>query len=67
MLLPAVLVIAQTTLSAVGTQAFYVLFSDQIRSPQWPQKLCQNNGVFDLGLEIICPKIDRGMREEEQE
>ena len=26
----------------VGTQAFYILFANQIESPDWPEKLCQN-------------------------
>lgn len=30
--------------ASVGTQAFYILFADQITSPNWPQKICQNNG-----------------------
>jgi hypothetical protein len=37
----------------VGTRAFYVLFADQIESPNWPEKLCQNNGVGPQGHECV--------------
>jgi len=38
---------------AVGTQAFYVLFADQVQSPHWPHKVCQNNGEGPQGDECV--------------
>ena len=39
--------------ASVGTQAFYILFADQITSPNWPHKICQNNGVGPQGNECV--------------
>ena len=38
---------------SVGTQAFYILFAENVLSPQWPQKLCQNNGRGAQGTECV--------------
>jgi hypothetical protein len=42
---------------AVGTQAFYILFANQVLSPQWPRpgSLCQNGGVGPQGSECVDP------------
>ena len=36
---------------ALGLQAFYVLFADQVTSPDWPTKVCQNAGRGPQGGE----------------
>ena len=38
---------------SVGTQAFYILFAESILSPEWPAKLCQNNGRGPQGTECV--------------
>lgn len=51
-----------SVVASIGTQAFYVLFSDQIRSPNWPQKLCQNNGVGPQGDKCVdASKYENGV------
>ena len=42
--------------AAVGTKAFYVIFSNQIgkeNNPYWPEKICQNNGKGPQGGECV--------------
>ena len=36
-----------------GTQAFYILFADQVTSPDWPERICQNAGVGPQGAECV--------------
>ena len=36
-----------------GTQAFYILFADQVTSPDWPDRICQNAGVGPQGSECV--------------
>jgi hypothetical protein len=40
---------------AAGVQAFYILFSTQVDSPDWPTKLCQNAGRGPQGSECVPP------------
>ena len=47
------LVPSAAAVAAVGTQAFYILFADQIVSPMWPSKVCQNGGVGPQGDECV--------------
>lgn len=35
------------------TQAFYILFANQIESPTWPHKVCQNGGLGPQGAECV--------------
>jgi hypothetical protein len=34
-------------------RTFYLLFSDQVESPSWPQRLCVNNGVGPQGNRCV--------------
>ena len=44
------------------TQAFYILFSEQVESPRWPAKLCQNNGRGPQGGECVnARKYENGV------
>jgi len=53
---------ATAAAAPVGIQAFYVLFSEQVDSPNWPQKLCQNNGVGPQGGECVdARKYENGV------
>ena len=47
-------------LAAVVTQAFYILFANQIDNPMWPDKICQNGGVGPQGGECVSPKTYAG-------
>ena len=38
-----------------GVQAFYILFSAQVDSPEWPHQLCQNAGQGPQGTECVPP------------
>eukprot|EP00944_MAST-04C_sp_MAST-4C-sp1_P000369 g369.t1 len=39
---------------ATSTKAFYILFSNQVMdNPEWPTKLCQNNGHGPQGAECV--------------
>ena len=42
-------------LAPAGVQAFYILFSTQVDSPDWPSKLCQNAGSGPKGSECVPP------------
>lgn len=42
---------------AAGIQAFYILFSHQITSSDWPEKLCQNAGHGPQGDECVSPRL----------
>ena len=37
----------------LSTQAFYILFANQIDSPDWPHKVCQNGGLGPQGDECV--------------
>jgi hypothetical protein len=39
--------------AALGVQAFYILFANQIDSPDWPHKVCQNGGHGPQGSECV--------------
>ena len=40
----------------LGTTAFYILFAEQITSPDWPAKVCQNAGVGPQGDQCVDPR-----------
>lgn len=40
---------------AVGLQAFYILFAEQVTSVDWPNKICQNAGRGPQGSECVTP------------
>ena len=39
--------------AALGVQSFYILFANQIDSPDWPHKVCQNGGEGPQGSECV--------------
>eukprot|EP01052_Picozoa_sp_SAG31_P035852 SAG31_NODE_4383_length_3284_cov_1.151962_4_plen_240_part_00 len=43
--------------AVAGIQAFYILFADQITSPDWPHRLCQNAGRGPQGAECVRPAM----------
>ena len=48
--------------AAVGTQAFYILFSDQVDAATWPSKVCQNAGIGPQGGECVdARKYENGV------
>ena len=44
---------AVASAAALGVQAFYILFANQIDSPTWPDKVCQNSGHGPQGSECV--------------
>lgn len=39
----------------IGTQAFYILFDNQINNDTFPVSVCQNNGIGDQGDQCVGP------------